>query len=191
MDAEEPTVIETQRLILRDWRAQDVEPFIRHLNTDAVMRWLGGVRTVEHQQWVVFDRFMAWQRERGFTFWVAERKSDGELLGFCGLKIADDAGSPVEGSIEIGWRLRENAWGQGYAKEAATASLDFAFDRLNAERVVGLTVEGNRPSWGLMERLGMARRPELDYSGAPWAQDPVIVYEMRREAWRSSKRSGW
>jgi RimJ/RimL family protein N-acetyltransferase len=183
--AEGQAVIETERLLLRHWRADDLEPFIRHLNTQAVMRWLGGVRTVEHQQWVVFDRFMVWQRERGFTFWVAERKSDAELLGFCGLKIADDAGSPVEGAIEIGWRLREDAWGRGYAKESAAASLDFAFDRLEADRVVALTVERNRSSWGLMERLGMARRADLDYSGASWAQGPVIVYEMRRGQWRS------
>ncbi len=63
---------------------------------------------------------------------------------------------------EVGWRLREDAWGQGYAKEAAIASLDFAFDTLGADRVVAITFPGNEASWGLMERLGMTRRPELD-----------------------------
>jgi RimJ/RimL family protein N-acetyltransferase len=178
-------MIETKRLRLREWREEDVEPFIRHLNTEAVMRWLGGVRSPDQQRSVVLDRFMAWQETLGFTFWVVERKADGELLGFCGLKIAGDAGSPVEGLHEIGWRLREDAWGQGYAKEAAEASLDHAFGSLGAERVVALTVEGNRASWGLMVRLGMVRRPELDYVGADWADGPVIVYEMRREQWRS------
>ena len=72
---------------------------------------------------------MRWQEERGFTFWAVERKADGELLGFCGLKIADTPGSPIEGMHEVGWRLREDAWGQGYAKEAAIASLDFASTR--------------------------------------------------------------
>ena len=106
---------------------------------------------------------MRWQEERGFTFWAVERKADGELLGFCGLKLADTPGSPIEGMHEIGWRLREDAWGQGYAKEAAIASLDFAFDALGAERVVAITFPPNEASWGLMERLGMTRRPELDY----------------------------
>ena len=91
---------------------------------------------------------MRWQEERGFTFWAVERKSDGELLGFCGIKIADTEGSPVEGVFEIGWRLREDAWGQGYAKEAAIASLDFAFDTLGAERVVALTFTGNEAELG-------------------------------------------
>jgi RimJ/RimL family protein N-acetyltransferase len=177
-------MIETERLTLRDWRLEDAEPFIRHLNNPAVMRWLGGVRTREQQERVVRDRFMRWQEERGFTFWVVERKSDGELLGFCGLKIADDIDSPVCGALEIGWRLREDAWGEGYAKEAAAASLDFAFGTLDAERVVALTVAGNAPSWGLMLRLGLRRRPDLDYVGADWAEGPVIVYEIAQEEWR-------
>lgn len=181
----EAVTIETKRLLLREWREEDIEPFIRHLNVEPVMRWLGGVRTPEQQETVVRERFMAWQVDRGFTFWAVERKEDEALLGFCGLKIADDPQSPVEGEYEIGWRLREDCWGRGYAKEAAEASLDFAFGRLGAERVVALTVEGNAPSWGLMLRLGMARRPELDYATALWADGPVIVYEMRREQWRS------
>ena len=121
--------IETARLILRDWREADIAPFIRHTNTPEVMRWLGGVQTEAALDDAIRDRMMRWQEERGFTFWVVERKADGELLGFCGIKIADTAGSPIEGVHEIGWRLREDAWGQGYAKEAAIASLDFAFDR--------------------------------------------------------------
>ncbi|MET1110232.1 MAG: GNAT family N-acetyltransferase [Allosphingosinicella sp.] len=177
--------LDTPRLVLRAWREADIEPFIRDLNVGPVMRWLGGVRTREQQVAAVRERFMAWQESRGFTFWAVERKADGALLGFCGLKIADDPESPVEGEFEVGWRLREEAWGQGYAKEAAVASLDFAFDKLGAERVVALTVDGNAPSWGLMLRLGMTRRPDLDYATAQWADGMVIVYEMRREQWRS------
>ena len=90
---------------------------------------------------------MRWQ-ERGFTFWAVERKADGELLGFCGLKLADTPGSPIEGMVEVGWRLREDAWGQGYAKEAAIASLDFAFDTLGADRVVAITFDGQRAELG-------------------------------------------
>jgi RimJ/RimL family protein N-acetyltransferase len=175
--------IETARLRLREWREADIEPFILHLNVEPVMRWLGGVRTPEQQAAVVRDRFMAWQEARGFTFWVVERREDGALLGFCGLKIADDPGSPVEGEIEVAWRLREDSWGQGYAREAASAALDFAFHRLGAPRVVALTVEGNAPSWGLMKRLGMVRRPELDYVGPEWAEGTVIAYRIEREEW--------
>ena len=78
-------MIETGRLVLRDWREADIDPFIRHLNKPAVMRWLGGVKTRPFLEGVVRERFMRWQREHGHTFWVVERKADGELLGFCGL----------------------------------------------------------------------------------------------------------
>jgi len=172
-------MIETARLILRDWREEDIASFLRHTNTGAVMRWLGGVRSDAEQRESI-GRLVRWQAERGFTFWVVERKADGELLGFCGLKIADVGGSPIEHMIEIGWRLREDAWGQGYAKEAAVASLDFAFEALGADRVVAITFEGNAPSWGLMKRLGMTRRPELHYDDERFpALGPTIVYDIR------------
>ena len=172
--------IETARLLLRNWREADIDPFDRHTNTEAVMRWLGGVQTREQLEDAMRNRIMRWQEERGFTFWAVERKADGELLGFCGIKIADTVGAPVEGMYEVGWRLREDAWGQGYAKEAAIASLDFAFDRLGADRVVALTCIQNEASWGLMERIGMTRRPELDYDDERFpALNPTIVYDIR------------
>ena len=129
---------------------------------------------------------MRWQRERGFTFWVVERKEDRALLGFCGLKLADTEGSPIEGEYEVGWRLREDAWGQGYAKEAAIASLDHAFGPLGAEQVVAVTYKENEPSWGLMERLGMKRRAELDFDDPRFPElNPTIVYTIAREEWRT------
>jgi len=172
--------IETARLLLRDWREADIDAFDRHTNTANVMRWLGGVASRAELEDRLRTRVMVWQAERGFTFWAVERKADGELLGFCGLKIADTPGSPIEGVHEVGWRLREDAWGQGYAKEAAIASLDFAFARLGAERVVALTCIQNEASWGLMQRLGMTRRPELDYDDPRFpALNPTIIYDIR------------
>lgn len=179
---------ETPRLRLRNWREEDIEPFVRHTNTEAVLRWLGGVKPPGFLEAVVRDRFMHWRDEHGFTFWVVERKEDGELLGFCGLKIADGRDSSVAGEVEIGWRLREDAWGRGYAREAAAAALRHAFERVGAERVIALTVDGNSNSWGLMRRLGMQRRADLDYVDPDWppSMNPVIVYEMERSAWATS-----
>lgn len=178
-------MIRTERLLLRDWREDDIAPFIRHTNTEPVMRWLGGVQTEAQLRDALENRLMRWQQERGFTFWAVERIADGALLGFCGIKLADTAGSPIEGAFEIGWRLREDAWGQGFAKEAALASLDYAFETLGADRVVALTFPGNTASWGLMERLGMVRRAELDYDDERFpALNPTIVYDVTREQLR-------
>lgn len=185
--------LETERLVLRDWREGDWGEFFRRTNTPAVMEWLGGV---------LDDTGQAAQRSRvdnchaanGFCFWLVERKHDGghlagETLGFCGLKRADSPGSSVTGEIEIGWRFREDAWGRGYAKEAAIAAMGAAFERFDAERVVSITVEGNTPSWGLMQRLGMTRRPELDYSDdrydPPWRD--AIIYDITSAEWAKSR----
>ncbi len=178
-------MIETERLVLRNWSEADIEPFLRHTNTAAVMKWLGGVKPDNEARDIIRSRMMRWQDERGFTFWIVERKEDRELLGFCGLKLADAENSAFVGEVEVGWRLREDAWGHGFAREAATASLDFAFDQLKAAQVVAITFPGNQASWGLMERLGMKRRTDLDYDDSRFPElNPTIVYSITGEEWR-------
>ena len=181
---------ETERLVLRDWRADDWANFWRHCNTPAVMRWLGGVADAKTQAGAQ-ERLEGYRRDHGHTFWVCERKEDGghlsgEMLGFCGLKRSNVEGESVFGMMEVGWRLREDAWGRGYAKEAAIASLDLGFDRCGGEEIVALTVPGNTASWGLMERLGMTRRPALDFTDPRWGPElnPTIVYAITAGQWR-------
>ena len=154
---------ETERLRLRDWAPGDEQAFYAILNTPAVMEHLGGVQTPE--QWHEgFDRIAGYTRDYGHTFWIVEDKASGEMLGFCGLKRVNTPGSgDLMGTPEIGWRLRESAWGQGIASEAAAASLDLAFGRFGYPSVVALTVAANVPSQRLMERLGMQRREDLDF----------------------------
>lgn len=153
-------MIETERLVLRPWKEDDVAEFVRVTNTPSVMEYLGGVRKPEEIE-AAFLRVRASQAENGFCFWIVERASDGALLGFCGLKVGNIA--TITGEIEIGWRLRADAWGQGFAREAAEASLDWAWQNLSCSRVVAITAAANTRSWGLMERLGMRRAPELDF----------------------------
>ncbi len=178
--------------MLRDWRPVDWPEFFRYTNTLSVMRWFGDPLSAE-QQAAMRTRVEACAAAHGHCFWAVERKADGghlagELLGFCGIKRADAPGSTVAGEFEIGWRLREDAWGRGYAKEAAMASLDAGFGQFGAQRIVALTVEGNAASWGLMERLGMRRRPDLDYADDRY-QPPLrdtIVYALTRDEWSAA-----
>ncbi len=174
----------TERLILRDWTPDDRQIFLDHLNSPAVMRWLGGVQDFATYT-AAFDRLDGYARDHGHTFWIVERRADAAVLGFCGLKRVNSQGAKNPGDMEVGWRLREDAWGQGYAREAATASLDLAFDRFAAPYVVALTVAGNVGSWGLMERLGMTRRHDLDYEDPRFGPDlnPTIVYAIDAADW--------
>ena len=182
------TAIETERLCLRTWDLQDLDAFMLHTNTEPVMRWLGGVRTRDWHE-AAFGRIERYQREFGHTFWIVERKADGALLGFCGLKRVNSEGAPNTGDFEVGWRLREDAWGQGYAKEAAIASLDLAFDTFGAPHVVALTVEQNEASQGLMKRLRMTRRKDMDFQSTdvPPELNPVIVYAIGASEWPAAR----
>ncbi len=177
---------ETERLILRDWRDEDWAKFWQGTNTPEVMRWLGGV-CGEAKRQAAQERLLSYNRDHGHTFWVVERKSDAAVLGFCGLKRSNQAGGP-QGLMEVGWRLRQDVWGQGYAREAASASLDLAFERFGADEVVAFTVQGNVSSWGLMLRLGMRRRADLDFANAEFDPDNplIIVHSIDRASWTAA-----
>lgn len=192
----EPFRLETARLVLRDWGDDgvDLSRFAGVTNTPAVMRWLGGV--MDAGKVAAFgERVLGFQRRLGHTFWVVERKADGGhlsggMLGFCGLKVIDAPGAAFPGAVEIGWRLREEAWGQGYAKEAAAASLDAGFGRFGAEEIFAITNIENTASWGLMLRLGMRRREELDFVDPRFAP-PVgdtIVHSITAREWSAIAR---
>lgn len=182
--------LETERLVLRDWHGdEDWAAFFRHTNNPRVMRWLGQPMD-EVGRASLRRRIEACAEAHGHCFWLVERKADGgllagEALGFCGLKRADAPGSTILGEFEAGWRMREEAWGHGYAKEAATASLEAGFARFGAAEIFALTVAGNTASWGLMTRLGMRRREELDYPDDRYAGElrDTIVYSITADEW--------
>ena len=182
-------VAETARLRLRQWGKGDSERFYAIMNKPAVMRHLGGVQ--DRASWdAAAERLAGYQRDFGHSFWLVERKSDGELLGFCGLKrVNSPGGECLSGQLEIGWRLRESAWGQGYAKEAAIASLDLAFECFGAPHVVALTIAANAESQGLMKRLGMTRREDLDFIDTRFGPEmnPSIVYRIDAAQWPAAR----
>lgn len=171
-------IIETERLLLRCWQPGDAELFDTHCNTPAVMRWLGDVQC-RRELLDDVEYFSACQHKYGHTFWVMERRSDGAFLGFCGFVIVDDGDSTVTGELEIGWRLREDEWRNGYSHEAAKACLDWAFAVLKPRRVVSRTAQSNVPSRRLMEKLRMRRCPELDYDPDD-GSERLVVYTLSK-----------
>lgn len=172
----------TERLILRSWRDGDADAFEAGCNTPAVTRFLGGLQTREEIE-AGIARIHACEAVNGFCFWAIERQADGAMLGFCGLKRLNAEGAPavMRDQPEIGWRLREDAWGQGYAKEAAIAALGLAFGRFGLNEVYAITMAGNADSWGLMRRLGMPARPDLDFDMPPYGRH--VTYRIGRDEW--------
>ena len=154
-------IVETERLVIRQWRDEDVEPFAA-INAEPEVRRYLGISGGRDESEAAIGRQRDMQATHGHCFWALERKADGAFLGFCGLRPGVP-GTPIASDVEIGWRLGHSYWGRGYAREAAEACIGWGFSTLCVPRVVSITVPANRRSWGLMERLGMVRRPDLDF----------------------------
>jgi RimJ/RimL family protein N-acetyltransferase len=175
--------IETERLILREWRDEDVGPLLALRNDPSVMATLGPLQTLDQVR-QTYDRQREFQETLGHCSWVIANRDDEEFIGSCGLQPGPNA-TPLEGRMEIGWQLSHHVWGNGFAREAATASLDWGFANLTIDSIWSMTVPANTRSWGLMERLGMIRHPDLDFDhpgvpdGSPLKRH--ITYSIRRD----------
>jgi RimJ/RimL family protein N-acetyltransferase len=171
-------VIETARLRIRPWRDSDRASFAAMGQDAEVMRYLGPPLTRAASD-AAIDRMTAAQTANGFCFWALEQKADGAFIGFCGLLPVTFDAVPA-GSIEAGWRLRRASWGLGFASEAARAVLDWGF-AAGIECIIAFTTVANLPSQRVMQRIGMARRADLDFDHPKLAADdplrPHVVYE--------------
>lgn len=182
------TVFQTERLLLRTWRADDLEPFAAMSADDEVMRYFpmrhDRAETEAHIRLITRNL-----EHYGFGWWAVEVPGVFDFAGFTGL-FMPRFHAHFTPCFEIGWRLRRDAWGQGFATEAAEACLDFAFERLGLNEVVSMAVAANRRSRAVMERLGMTRRPEDDFGHPKIPYDHAlrrhVLYRLSKETWRSA-----
>lgn len=184
--------VETERLVLRGEAPGDLAIWLEHMNTPAVMARLGGVQSAD-QVAQGFARMGA-QDDGAPGFWFVARKADGALIGKCGASIIETPSAPDElrGALQIGWTLRTDCWGQGYASEAAGAVLAMAFDAADIACVFAQTSESNVASWRLMQRIGMTRRADLDYADPdyPPEDNPTMIWQLTRADWRARQANG-
>jgi len=154
-------VIRTERLLLRAWRDEDLEPFAA-LNADPrVMEHMPGVldRAASDETAARIRRGFA---ERGWGLWAVAVPGVAPFIGFTGLQpVPFDA--HFTPAVEIGWRLSRESWGRGYATEAARAACAHAFGEIGLDAIVAMTVRANVRSWSVMERLGMTHSPDDDF----------------------------
>ena len=157
----------TDRLILRSWQDEDRAPFAAINNDPEVMRYFPEVQSRSMSDASV-DRRMAHDEKHGFCFWAVEVRESEAFAGFVGMEYIHD-GIPYAGSLEIGWRLAKEFWGQGLAPEGARACLTYAFSALKVPHIISFTSENNKPSRRVMEKLGMTHEPQhdFDHPGVP------------------------
>lgn len=175
--------LETERLILRQWREADFEPFAAMSRDPEVMRWLGGVLTDERAR-AYMDRAHDAFAQLGMGRYAIERRSDGAFIGACGLMPSFEE-LPIPPFIDMGWRLSRQAWGRGYATEAARAVLEDGFTRLDLPEIDAITAAVNLRSRAVMERLGMSYDAQLSGFPGPGHEPgdpmrPTVLYRAFR-----------
>jgi RimJ/RimL family protein N-acetyltransferase len=142
---------ETERLVLREWRAEDAAALFALTSDPEVMRHIG-----DRRPWDTVERAEAWlgrvaesYRERGYGFWAVVEKSSGREVGSCGFGPQPGTGAP-----EFGYLYARHAWGRGYATEAGRAVMHYGFERLGFARVVACTTPEHTASQRVLEKLG-------------------------------------
>ncbi|MDN0109037.1 GNAT family N-acetyltransferase [Yersinia mollaretii] len=173
-------MLETSRLILRQWEAKDLTPFAAQNADPDVMRFFPALLLREESDSLA-AQFREGIAERGWGFWAVELKEARRFVGCVGLHPQPNkfVFSPC---IEIGWRLGKIDWHKGLAMEAAQACLNYAFEVLALNEVVSLTSVLNTPSENLMKRLGMAKTGAFAHPALPLNHrlSQHVLYRIQR-----------
>jgi len=183
-----PIEFETQRLLLRQWRAADREPFAA-LNADPIVMAHFPARLTRAESDAMADLCERLIADRGWGAWATEIKATGHFIGFVGLHIPQDD-LPVSPCVEILWRLAPAHWRKGFATEAARGALHIGFEVLRLSEIVSFTVPSNTRSRAVMERLGMQMdAATFEHPGVPVGHvlRTHCNYRLSRETWFSNK----
>lgn len=185
-------VLETARLRLRRFTPADLELLVQLDSDPQVMRYItGGPATPrELYEQVILPRWLElYRRQPEQGYWAAESRDGGEFLGWFHLR--DDRIEPEY--VELGYRFRRSAWGQGYATEGARALLVHGFDGLGLARISARTLLGNRASQHVMEKCGLRRVGEFVYAqdvidGRSEQERAAVKYAITRAEWDALSR---
>ncbi|NCT40412.1 MAG: GNAT family N-acetyltransferase [Alphaproteobacteria bacterium] len=148
-------ILETDRIILREWQDKDRAPFARMNADPVIMEYLPRSLTEADSNKLV-DRFIKHYDKNGYGIYVLERKEDGAFMGATGLQDVPFKAAFTP-AIEIAWRLDYDFWGKGYASEAAAGVLKHGLEDHGMDEIVAFTVFDNKRSIGVMEKIGMKK----------------------------------
>ncbi|MFW6091154.1 MAG: GNAT family N-acetyltransferase [Actinomycetota bacterium] len=182
-------VLETDRLILRQFTPDDVDNLVE-LDSDPEVMWYishGRPTARKEIEKVILPRFLElYGRYDAYGTWAAVERSSGEFIGWLSLRPRD--GDPPD-EPELGYRLRRSAWGKGYATEGAQALVHRAFSELGAERVYAETMAVNKASRRVLEKAGLrlARTFHAEWEDPiPGTEHGEVEYELRRSDWEDT-----
>jgi ribosomal-protein-alanine N-acetyltransferase len=154
-------VLRTERLILREWRPEDREPFAA-LNADPRVMECMPALLPRAQSDALARRSEQHFATHGFGPWAVEVPGVAPFIGFVGLSVPAFK-AHFTPCVEIGWRLAAEYWGHGYATEAALAGARYAFEELDMTQLVSFTTPQNIRSRAVMRRIGMTHDEAEDF----------------------------
>lgn len=168
--------LETERLILRSWREEDLQVFAG-MNADReVMRYFPSLLTYDETA-AFYQRILAEFRNKGWGLYAVELKSTGEFIGYTGLHEIGFKAEFTPG-VEIGWRLAASHHNQGYATEAAVAVIKLARE-VGLARLYSFTARQNGPSERVMQKIGMEKVGEFEHPALP-SDSPLLLHHLYR-----------
>ncbi|NRN30487.1 GNAT family N-acetyltransferase [Photorhabdus heterorhabditis] len=183
-------MLETERLILRQWKDEDYPVYAEMTADPDVMSYFPS--TLSFEQGVEqAEKLRAKIAERGWGFWAIELKETHQFIGFIGLGAVEaDSNIPHAPMIEIAWRLRADHWKQGYATEGAMRAIKFAFEVLDEKEVYSFTALMNIPSQRVMIKVGMKNTGE-DFDHPKLTPGEKLarhcLYRIKHEEWLASE----
>lgn len=181
-------IITTERLILRKWCDNDIEPFVQMNSDPQVMRYFPAVMNRDQTLQAV-DRIKQHFDDYGYGWFAVDLKSNGEFIGFIGFSHPRFE-SYFTPCVEIGWRLKAEHWGKGLATEGAIGCLQYGFETLNFERVYSFTAIPNIPSVTVMKKIGMKHIGEFKHpmlsEDSPLSNH--ILYEITASKYKAFKK---
>jgi RimJ/RimL family protein N-acetyltransferase len=180
-------ILETERLVVRNWLDGDRDLFFEINSDEKVMEFFAFRRNRVDAD-IFFDRLQGLIAETGLGFYALELKGTGETIGFCGLACTDLEPHIPLGTVEIGWRLAARYWGNGYVSEAAHAVLRHGFETLKLDEIVSFAVPDNIRSTSVMRRIGMHRDVAGDFPHPRVPETlphlkPHVLYRMTASQW--------
>lgn len=162
----EAPLIETERLRLRPFKADDIGSLARIWSDEQVVRFIGGQKLSREDTWRRSLAACGQWPYSGFGYWIAELKSDGSVVGQIGFAdFKRDMEPSIEGEPELGYVFAPSVHGQGIASEACSAALAWADQNLDAPSYPAIISPENKASIRLAERLGFRREPDAVYRG--------------------------
>ena len=169
----EKYLFETARLKFREFAAADATWLFQLNNDPEVIKYTGDLPFKSVQHAGEFLRQYSHYRESGYGRWVVIGKRDKEVLGWCGLRYVASMGT-----TDIGFRFLREHWGQGFATEAAAGCLQYGFEQLGLQRIIGRCMALNKASVRVLEKLGMRQLGAMVFE-----EHPGLLFEMKKEDW--------